>query len=246
MSRRSILLTNAAGFFSDTSPGGGGNVSVNALNLPNTSPVFATDYLQSQSVFSYNANYSIMGWFRANEALTTWLFSIASAADTTNIDALFYDSTNHLILNTKMADASQVDFTGPSTVATATWFHAAMVRSSGTIGMYLNGTLEGAFQASNVTGRAASIGFTIGNNQGGAETGHDLSTCLVRIYTAALSQAEISAEMLASSPVRTAGLFAHYPLSSTTDLADSTAAQPNLLLQGDEAQQVPGPNTLTS
>jgi hypothetical protein len=216
-----------------------------AVMMLNTTPVFEEDYLRLGEAFSYNADYTIMGWFKATAPLAgTWLFNISGAVGSTDLDVVFLRDTGELDVIVKKADVTVTDFitTGAGIVA-GQWYHVTLVRSAadGGVGVYLEATQLGTFQPATVTGRTASTAIVINNWDGGGATGRPLATCGVKAWTRALTQSEIADERASIAPVSTTSIWAAYPLAGTGNLSDSTAAHGAFVLTGDEFSTVAGP-----
>jgi hypothetical protein len=99
-----------------------------------------------------------------------------------------------------------------SSLALGTWYHVATTVGAGQVKVYLNGVLDitGSTNPNVVAQR-----LTIGNDIYGGW--FDGNAANVKVYDAALTQAEIAQEMGQSAPVRTSGLNSWYPLQSVAD-----------------------------
>jgi hypothetical protein len=239
MTRRSALLA-AAGY--NASPHVANDRD--AVFMANTTPVFLEDYLRLGEAFNYNADYTIMGWFKsmASPLAGTWLFNVSGAVGSTDFDVVFLRDTGELDVIVKQADTTVVDYiTTGAGIVTGQWYHVTLVRSAGTVGVYLEAVQLGTFQTATVTGRTASTAIVINNWDGGGATGRPLATCGVKAWTRALSQSEIADERASIAPVSTTSLWAAYPLAGTANLTDSTAAHGAFVLTGDEFSTVAGP-----
>lgn len=97
-----------------------------------------------------------------------------------------------------------------SALSLNTWYHIAVVNASGAAAartVYLNGTLD-----ISTTGDQPVSDFYVGNSNNSDWCDCDLAA--VKVYTAALSQAEIQREMQTHMSARRANLFAAWPFAS--------------------------------
>lgn len=90
--------------------------------------------------------------------------------------------------------------------STGTWFHVAIVRNGVNATLYVAGNSAATFGSAPSYTPAA---FIIGGNGTVALNGR---AARVRLWLAALSEAEIEAEMASNTVVRTADLYANWPL----------------------------------
>lgn len=79
-------------------------------------------------------------------------------------------------------------------------------------------------------GTVTPDGITLGGRSSGDATEwFNGRLAYVRVWSAVLSQSEIEAEWASTTPVRTSGLWAHWPLSVHTDLTDHSGNGRNLV-----------------
>jgi len=175
----------------------------------------------------FNANTQYLAIFSAPAAtqpqtVAGWARMTATRADN---GFVFYlcDSGGNVIhgvwvpFSASNINAINEAFSGtPSgSLGTGVWKHFALVRASNVITFYLDGTSIGTVSATNALTPAF---FFFGGNGGTAWFNGNLA--LVRVWEAALSGAEISAERASQTVVRTANLWANYPFTTTTQLND--------------------------
>ncbi|MEI5100300.1 LamG-like jellyroll fold domain-containing protein [Streptomyces sp. PmtG] len=126
-------------------------------------------------------------------------------------------------------------FTGGGTVTNATgmavgaWRKVA-ISCAGTTGKIYIATVGGATEVdSGTVGVGTADGITLGGRAPG-DSGEAFNGRLayVRVWTAELTQTDIEAEWASTIPVRTAGLWADWPLTDSTDLTDHSGNGRNL------------------
>ena len=126
-------------------------------------------------------------------------------------------------------------FTGGGSVSNSTnmavgaWRKIA-ISCSGTTGKSYVNTVGGTTEVdSGTVGVGTPDGITLGG-RAPADSSEPFNGRLahVRIWTAELSQSEIEAEWASSTPVRTSGLWASWPLTDSTDLTDHSGNGRNL------------------
>lgn len=128
-------------------------------------------------------------------------------------------------------------FTGAGSVTNATGFTVGAWRkvawsASGTTGKSYVATPGGATEVDSgtVATGTAPTGITLGGRSSGDSTQWlDGRLAHFRVWSAELSQAEIEAEWLSTTPVRTSGLWADWPLVVHTDLTDHSGNGRNLV-----------------
>lgn len=104
--------------------------------------------------------------------------------------------------------------------------------ASGTTGKSYVATVGGATEVDSgtVATGTAPTGITLGGRSAGDSTEWlNGRLAYVRVWSAELSQAEIEAEWASTVPVRTANLWADWPLSVHTDLTDHSGNGRNLV-----------------
>jgi len=128
-------------------------------------------------------------------------------------------------------------FTGGGSVTNATGFVVGEWRkvawsASGTTGKSYVATPAGSTEVDSgtVATGTAPTGLTLGGRSAGdASEWLDGRLAYVRLWSAELLQAEIEAEWASTTPVRTSGLWADWPLSVHTDLTDHSGNGRNLV-----------------
>lgn len=164
--------------------------------------------VSTTNALDYNANYTIMGWFRYSSSPA----SASAIAVINNSAGTLYDlamvNNNELYINVNGT------FSLGSTLSANTWYHFAMVRSSTTlVTLYLDGVSDSA-QATSVSGRAASTEENIGGVLSTFPFLGDIA--YVKSWSTNLTVAEINQEMNLIRPVRTANKHRFSPLHRTT------------------------------
>lgn len=157
--------------------------------------------------FNSEGAYTVVAWLKIAELDSA---SIYLAQD----DDDFYDNFEinagaELFLRTEVTNVPDTH-----TVPNGVWGHWSVVRANATSFVATNDLADSASNTGNTGSRNAN--FDYGEiNIGGAS-----SICYMRVWTAALSAPEIAAEMASAVPVRTANLWADWPLEVYTDLTD--------------------------
>lgn len=123
------------------------------------------------------------------------------------------------------------------------WRRIAITRS-GTTGWIYAGAATGATDADTAVVGGAAVPTEIclaGRAAADAINPFNGRLAFVRIWTAALSQAEIEAEWMSPTPIRTANIFANWPLNSATDLTDTVGAKTLTVQSGGALTDTTGP-----
>lgn len=168
------------------------------------------------SFFSANQDFSLSCWAKPN-TVTTSASTYRNIAGSNNAIVLGQrgDGTNaRFIVGTISSD-----LVGSTTiVAAGTWYHLAMiVTSGGTKAIYVNGVAETLTPSSD--GANTATGMVLFDFDG-ADNGDEFDGVLaaVKIWAGVqLTQAEIQQEMNQYLPNRTASLTGFYPLLSLSD-----------------------------
>ena len=104
--------------------------------------------IPSSSAFAFAAgDFTIELWVRRTGSITypyLWDMRVAGAAAEVNYIYLLSDSS--YVMRYSVNNATKI--TGSTTIALNTWHHVALVRSSGTTTLYLDGSSEGSFSDS--------------------------------------------------------------------------------------------------
>ena len=104
--------------------------------------------IPSSSAFAFAAgDFTIELWVRRTGSITypyLWDMRVAGAAAAVNYIYLLSDSS--YVMRYSVNNATKI--TGSTTIALNTWHHVALVRSSGTTTLYLDGSSEGSFSDS--------------------------------------------------------------------------------------------------
>lgn len=157
------------------------------------------------AAWDQNAAYTVTGWFKCNDTSTRYgLFSIDDTGDNGDGCATDYLGDTHIY---EVALIGGTGHRAHGTVATSngTWYFFAIRRASATslelrlgVSPYSTTTSQGIV-TDDVTGRAASGRVSIlgGPMEGGVWNG---SMAQVRVWTTALSDADLITEMGATTP----------------------------------------------
>lgn len=175
--------------------------------------------IRTANVVNYNSAYTICLWVYLVSDRNAW-GDIASVSDGTTSN---YDSVGVTGAGTTLTwgVAFAGDQTGPE-LPVGQWCHIALVRSSATsLVAYKDGVIGGVPHAANVAARAASSRMEVGGTDGGTEW-MDMRVAAVKIYSAALTAAEILKERETYAPVRTSNLVLYTPLVSASDVTDQS------------------------
>lgn len=116
--------------------------------------------------------------------------------------------------------------TGPQALSVGVWARIAVTVTGSTSTIYTALDAAGATQSQAGTvgsnaGVAPDSGYTVGGRAANVpDEWYNGRLAHLRIWSSVLTQAEIEAEWASPAPVRTSLLFADYPLTDATDLAD--------------------------
>lgn len=116
-------------------------------------------------------------------------------------------------------------FANGQNLSVGTWYHVALVRNGASHILYVNGTQDASFNNDN---SFTSAFFVFGSNATSSFINGSLEQA--RAWNAALSQSEIQAEMFSETVVRTANLWASWPLISNGN--DVSGNGRNLIVLG--------------
>lgn len=137
---------------------------------------------------------------------------------------------------------------GSANASTGVWYHVAVVRAGTSVKTYVNGVIDIDTTANTINNTTTVY---LGTWEGTSDM-LDGRMAYARLWTVALSEAEIDAEMPSTTPVRTANLWANWPLAS--DLNDTSGnarhlthgGTPSYSAQPDISGGVPVVNTPVS
>lgn len=171
------------------------------------------------------AAYTIAGWMKISvdrNAASTFASLESSAADYTIMQTAADGTTLNL------SDSFGI---GPGTIALSAdvWYFVALSMSGGSGTMYARADGAGSWSTAAQSGMDPSVTCTT-LRVGDSQFAEPLNGCVtsVRVWSAALSQAELDAEFISHYPVRTSGLQGWYALSSTGDTVDRSGNNRNL------------------
>lgn len=160
---------------------------------------------------SSNDFYTLTGGAKATFP-NTYMFWVNVRVDRNSTQGLFVHGGGgvyYLGTNTDGTTLLMNAVTGTN-LSLDTWYHVAVVNAAGAAAartVYLNGTSDIV-----TTGNEPTSDFYIGNSNNSDWCDCDLAA--VKVFTAALSQAEIQQEMKAYMPVRRASIFAAWPFAN--------------------------------
>jgi hypothetical protein len=142
--------------------------------------------------------------------------------------------------------------TGPQALPVAGWARVAVTVTGSTSTIFVALDAAGATQSQAGTvganaGVSPDSGYTLGGRSpvDGSEW-FDGRLAHVRVWAAVLTQTEIESEWASATPVRSAGLFAAYPLADATDLADHSGAGRHLAAGSTAVTTEDGPPIATT
>lgn len=170
--------------------------------------------LLSSGLFDWNSVYTWMTWVRFSSVATAGVFSAnRNEATSDNMDAVYTSSVGLMTVEANNA-AVYGGVGGTTTAVVYRWYHVSMVRESVTaLRLYVNGRLE-ATDTNDVTGRAAATRVEMGGST--TSNNEQLNGWVVctKIFTRIMRSAEIMEEMRQCFPIRTAQLYAYYPIGN--------------------------------
>jgi len=183
----------------------------------------STSYLirDAVTVLDYNSNYTILGKVYADQVTVYEVLSlIGHAVGGSDDDAIVIAHTSARLGGEEQLAGVYSTNDGTSVIATATWYHVALVRSGNNLLIYLDGTLETTVTGGNHASRPASDRMVLG----AWLTASDKFTGRLFHWAAwqsALTQTEVNTEKTSWPPAK-ASPWAYWPLSVHTDLTDGS------------------------
>jgi hypothetical protein len=177
----------------------------------------SADYIYRNSgVIDFNAPYTVAFWGKISVDRNDHTSFLAVMI--VGFSALDYVAANSDGTTNRVARifGSTTDDLGTNLVV-GTWYHFALVANGSALDLYLNGVLDANISHS-IAGRSAANWMGLGS----ADSFSALNGCVAyaRAWTDDLSQAEIEDEINSTTAVRTANLWADWPLEVHTDLTD--------------------------
>jgi Concanavalin A-like lectin/glucanases superfamily len=142
--------------------------------------------------------------------------------------------------------------TGPQALPVADWARVAATVTGSTSRVYVAVGAAGATQHQDGTvgasaGTSPASGYTVGGRSiDDSAEWFDGRIAHLRLWSTVLTQTEIESEWAAATPVRTADLFADYPLSDATDLADHSGNGRHLVAGSTAVTTEDGPPVATT
>lgn len=168
---------------------------------------------ETPSAWDYNAAYTVALWVRPESVNAAFhqVLAVQAADSSANIDDLYISSGNVWTVRALIASAGTGQ-TG-STPSANTWYHLTMVRSSTQLlNLYVNGVANAGPSTQDVTGRTAATKMALGLSTWATTNELNGRIAHVKVWTAALSTAEMVNEMNSVRPVRWTNLWAWYPI----------------------------------
>ena len=184
----------------------------------------ATERLsRTTNVLSFDANYTVMAWVyvvtHSGSGNGACVVSIDDQTD--DVDEFYLDApdgTNLRLGIVTLQGGSAAGSTATATFTAGSWQHVCIVRSANNLRTgYRNGTSE-VTHSNSRSGRTAPTAISIGSVLD-SDLLNGRIAC-IKIWTGALSVAEIQQEIGTVRPVRTANLWAWLPGFLHTDTAD--------------------------
>lgn len=174
----------------------------------------SADNLDRGTVLNYNSAYTAMMWtYLVSGAGGTWCVPLFfSDGGWANNDGFGVDDNSpyEFVPFVTVSDVFSADGSGAVSPSNGTWYHTALVRESTTsLKMYVDGALQGTVTA-NVSGRASAANMRLGNSAL-SDSPMDGRVCATKIWTRALTLAEVNAEMRTIRPLDTTSLWGWYP-----------------------------------
>ena len=177
---------------------------------------------RTSSPLDYNSAYTWMAWVRLVSDLNAYghVFGINRNDAAANYDYIGMDGTGQGLITLVDIGGAYTEQAG-TTLSLGTWYHICAVRASTTsLAIYLNGVLDST-NTRNVTGRIAATRMEAGAFGTFDGDRVDARIAAVKIWSVALSAAEIAQEIYRLAPAQFANLWQWSPLiGSASDLAD--------------------------
>ncbi len=192
---------------------------------------------RTTSLLDYNNPYSFMGWFYLVTDRNNFTTFMVVHQSTGSYDHLGTDGSGTLLRLDDIGSAAN-----GTDLALTTWYHLAMVRESATsLKAYLNGVVD-----LTLTNNAGSRGGVVHNEIStftGLTRHASARVQAIKMYDAALTQAEVQQEMRSILPRRLANINAWYPCfpGSTERLKDYSGNGRNWTEVGTLSDEDPGP-----
>lgn len=169
----------------------------------------------SSGLWDYNSAYTFVAWvYVAVDRATNYQSIFCRYGGGDMMDQLYLDASMRIA--TYVANSASTDVTG-ATLSTGTWYYLAMVReSTSSLKVYIDGSATATLtNTRSVTGRTDGTPLLDLSTNNYTEW-YNGRMAFARVFTAALSNAEINAEMAATAAVLT-GEWADWPLQADDD-----------------------------
>lgn len=165
--------------------------------------------LRTADLLNYNAAYTVMAWVRTPADYTSITASfICLNTDAYNNQDRIYGNAGYTRMfsrTTSSAESSAI------LLANSTWYHITMLRTDATNGSLWIDGVEKAFTTPDVSARTAVTRFEFGGETSGDWDPLGGRVAAIKAWSAALSEAEIAAEVDYYTPIRTANNYAYWP-----------------------------------
>ena len=208
-------------------PVGAGGVS-GSVGFPG-SPGSAHELIRTS--YGLSGSVTICGWYYHNAPRTFGtIFGLMNS--TTSYDYAGFSTTSSMLYHITTGPETA----GP-TLTIGQWYYIALVWNAATgtdDQVWYAAAASSSMTGMTLTDSPDTLGtgwtFRIGNNAFNDSLNGRVAN--VRVYSAALTQAELEAEKPAAEPVRTADLYAWYPLDGTGDITDHSGNGRDLTATG--------------
>lgn len=178
-----------------------------------------------------NANYAILFWAKIN-AYSEWAVfgTINKDTDFSRYDYFGFNGNTSELCVTRANGAETIGYSGVNE-SLNTYHHYALVSSGNDLKLYRDATLIGTATRA-LTGATSPTRIEFGGFSTSNYSAANIDIAYIRVYDAALSDAEIAVERNSATPVRTTNLWSNWRLENSTDLADTSGNNRNLSSSG--------------
>lgn len=165
----------------------------------------------TSGLLDMNAAYTFMCWVRLSADTNNYVCVFALSYNDSQYDFIgtWADGTTLLA---EIANAGVWDDIGAANLGDLAWHHVALVRESATVArLYCDGVLDGT-STNSVTSRTAAAYIDVGSWAISSSNFLTGDVCAIKAWSAALTEAEIQAEMQTIAPRRAADVYAFWPV----------------------------------
>lgn len=170
----------------------------------------------SSGLWDYNSAYTMAAWvYISTDRGVNYQSIFCRYGGGSQMDQVYIDNSGEIA--TFIANSASTDTTGASITA-GTWYYIACVReNNASFKVYIDGSSTATIaDTRSVSGRTdAAPKFDLSTNDYSEWYNGRMAFC--RVWTAALSNAEINAEMDSTSAVKTSSLWGDWPLQADDD-----------------------------